>query len=146
MSNVSIVVVAADVIDVELMFSSAPDVDTAPWILTSDVLVPWASDVLAQYLKYPAVPVATATPSQVFADLDSTPATAVFKKYRSKPLPVVVSIVTSNVPVAVSSAEDGAAPDHMLIFPDANSVFSPAVCRIPWRSPVLRLKAITLSS
>jgi hypothetical protein len=82
MSNVSIVVVAADVIDVELIFNSAPDVDTAPCIRISEVLVPLASDVLAQYLKYPAVPVATATPSQVFEDLDSTPATAVFKKCR----------------------------------------------------------------
>ncbi len=131
MSNVSIVVVAADVIAVELMFSSAPDVDTAPWILNSVVLSKLVSDVLAQYLKYPAVPVATATPSHVFADLDSTPETAVFKKNRSKPLPVVVSIVTSRVPVAASSAIDGAAPDHMLIFPDANSVFRPDVCRIP---------------
>jgi hypothetical protein len=30
MSNVSIVVVAADEIDVELIFNSAPDVETAP--------------------------------------------------------------------------------------------------------------------
>jgi hypothetical protein len=131
MSNVSIVVVAADVIAVELIFNSAPDVDTAPWILISEVLVPLASDVLAQYLKYPAVPVATATPSQVFADLDSTPATAVFKKCKSKPDPVTVLIVTSSVPVAVSSAEDGAEPDHMLISPASNSVFRPAVCKIP---------------
>jgi hypothetical protein len=57
MSNVSIVVVAADVIEVELIFNSAPDVETAPCILNSAVLVPFASDVLAQYLKYPAVPV-----------------------------------------------------------------------------------------
>jgi hypothetical protein len=131
MSNVSIVVVAADVIDVELIFNSAPDVDTAPCILISVVLVPLASAVLAQYLKYPAVPVATATPSQVFADLDSTPATAVFRKYRLKPEPVDVLIVTSSVPVVVSSAVAGAEPENILISPLASNVFRPAVCRIP---------------
>jgi len=131
MSNVSIVVVAADVIEVEDIFSSAPDVDTAPCIRNSAVLVPLASDVFAQYLKYPAVPVATATPSHVFADLESTPETAVFKKYRSYPLPVDVLIVTSNVPVAVSSAVAGAEPDQILISPAASRVFRPLVCRIP---------------
>jgi hypothetical protein len=131
MSNVSIVVVAADVIEVELIFNSAPDVDTAPWILISEVLVPLASAVLAQYLKYPAVPVATATPSQVFADLDSTPATAVSKKYRLKPEPVDVLIVTSNVPVVVSSAVAGAEPEKIRISPVANNAFRPDVCRIP---------------
>ena len=67
---------------------------------------------------------ATATPSHVFVCLESTPDVAVSWNLRSKPEPVDVLIVTSRVPVAVSSAVAGAEPDQILISPASSRVLS----------------------
>lgn len=74
--NELIVWVAALVIDVVLMFSSEPEVATAPSMRTysaEESNVP-GSDTAARKRKYPAVPVATATPDHVsVAVFDTTP-------------------------------------------------------------------------